>query len=352
MTINDLRQPMPQIENIIPINREFEYKEQKCVFAFLGKEKSENKFTAWIIAQNPYNDLKYSNHSLHKTNRQSLNNNFKVDIDLPLMKLSKIKIGNYELDVRSSTTNTPYFGVFKSKKESSDINYTINYIFAILNKCNLGELENSDINDLCIFEYVFSNSIESLNINPNDTIILYFKHRIKKIKINKTLNLKMGEHKGKKYSFRDKTTKEKQYIYIDRLVHYDVWHEAKKQFDSPEYIHKCKKVLTDEQIDQMKQEYFKSLPNLCPHGMDLAVLEYETEKEINLNVYTKKFLNEKLKTNSGSSMLLLLHSDSKSLKGYRVRSCIIESIEKDFDGIMNLEIFDGIESLSDEELEI
>ncbi len=345
MTINDLRQETPKIKNIVTINREFEYKNQIYTFAFLGKKEEGNKLTAWILGQNIYNNIKYTKSS-NKTNRQRFNMRFK-DIDLPLMNLSEIKIGNLTLDVESGSTKTPCFNSFRDK-ENYIMNYVTNYIFMILNKCNLGQLENNDLADLCIYEYTFSNNIEISNINQNNAITLCFKHRHKTIKVNKTLNLKMGEYGGKKYSIRNKLTKEKQFIYIDRLVHYDIWKEAETHFNNPKY----KKIATDEQISHMKQQYLESLPSICPKSMDLAVLEYETEKETNLGIYTKEFLNEKPKSNSGSSMLLLLHSDSKPLKGHKVRSCIIEPIEKNFNGIINLEIFDAIENLPDEEIEI
>lgn len=184
-------------------------------------------------------------------------------------------------------------------------------------------------------------------MNNNLPIILTFSKELKKGKVNKNLNLKMGEYGGKKYSFRDKFTKEKQFMYIDRLIHYNIWEEAKTLFDDPRF----KQVATDEQIEETKKEYFESLPSICPQGMDLAVLEYETEDDSNLNIYTKEFLNEKVKI-SDKAFSILLHLDSKSLKGHTVRSSILAPIEKSFNGMLNLEVFGYTKVLPDIELKI
>lgn len=348
MTINHLNKSIPNIKDIVVINHRFEYKNQKCVLAFLGKK--EDKTVAWIVAEDIYSNYnsKFFKERENKTNRYIINRNFN-DITYPLMHLKKVKFSNCELNVESSGTITSFIRSFKNKKNYClyDICESIKYIFVILNKCSLGEFGSKSLDELCIFEYTFSNNVELSNLNNNLPMVLTFSNEIKRGKVNKNLNLKMGEYGGKKYSFRDKVTKEKQFMYIDRLIHYDIWEEAKTQFDNPRY----KQVATDEQIEEMKKEYFKSLPSICPQGMDLAVLEYETEDESNLNIYTKEFLNEKVKI-SDKAFSILLHSDSKSLKGHTVRNCILGTIEKDFDGVMELEIFNYIKVLPDIELKI
>jgi hypothetical protein len=87
----------------------------------------------------------------------------------------------------------------------------------------------------------------------------------------------------------------------------------------------------------MKQNYLEHLPDMCPQGMDLAILEYETENDIVLDIYTKEFL-EKVVAYKGSGMAMIARSDSEPLKGHRVRACVLGAVEKEYNGRMKLEI--------------
>lgn len=330
---------MPNIKDITIINREFTYQGQRFVFVFIGKEN--NNAVAWIVGES----LEDNDEPLHKmrrlkeTNRQAMNHRFERE-RTSLISLRKLEIKGYELKVASSSSEGG--GIY-----NEDVIHTVQYMWMIWNGCDLGELEHVSMKKLYLMKFTFREDTDLPMIKKDEQlkIKLTFDKRYEAVRVQKSICVKMGEYSNKKYRFKDREAAEERIVYVDRLIHYDVWADAEIKFNDPFYREK----LTEEQIEEMKQNYLESLSDMCPQGMDLAILEYETKNNIILDIYTKEFLKKEVGHKSSSMMV---KPESKSLNGYCVRACVLGVVEKDFDGEMKLEIIGYLREIPGEVMEI
>ncbi|WDV44923.1 hypothetical protein PV797_15550 [Clostridiaceae bacterium M8S5] len=157
----------------------------------------------------------------------------------------------------------------------------------------------------------------------------------KEVLINQPIKLEFGEmQKGNELYFYDTIGNKKRTFYIDKMEHYDVWQDINKKLESQEFQNFSKN-----QMKQMKTDYLASIEEICPKGMDLAMLEYETEDGIQLNFYTKEYLDKKpvYKNYSGS---LGFRLDKKiGINGFKNRLAMIKPIKKDFYNSIDVELF-------------
>ena len=131
------------------------------------------------------------------------------------------------------------------------------------------------------------------------------------IEVGKPFSFSFSAHDGKKVQ-----------CYINNVMLIDVWEEAKKRFDDVKYRER----FTEEQLQEIESNYYEALRQNCPKGMCYIGIEYECSKDINLQFYSKDFLESYPETHSGSATFLMmrLKPDKKTglhglpLKGYAI----------------------------------
>jgi hypothetical protein len=158
----------------------------------------------------------------------------------------------------------------------------------------------------------------------------------KEVLVNQPMCLEFGEaEKDKRGYYYDSVYNIHRSFYIDKLYHYDIWEEVDNRFDS-EMIHKVPK----EHFAEMREQYFGLLEKTCPVGKNLVMLEYETEDGVQLNFYSREYLQEKPEPKSSSSSILLFKSDRElGTNGFKSRVCMIQPVEKDYTGSIEVELF-------------
>ncbi|MCT4509562.1 MAG: hypothetical protein N4A48_12570 [Tepidibacter sp.] len=150
--------------------------------------------------------------------------------------------------------------------------------------------------------------------------------------------------KDDKFYFYDFIEKKNRIFYIDRIKHYDIWEEVNDKFEDA-FIQDFSK----EQIKKMKEQYIDILEKICPKGMDLAIVEYETEDDIQLNFYSKEYLDVIPVCNTSSSSAIILKSDKEvGNNGFESRVCMIKPVEKDFKGSLDVELFSWVMKIPEE----
>lgn len=166
-------------------------------------------------------------------------------------------------------------------------------------------------------------------------IILKINKEFKEILINKQMLLEFGETQEViKHSFYDCIGKKDRFFYIDKLEHYDIREEVKNSFK-----HERMKEFSEEQRKQMEEQYMAHLDATCPIGLDLAMLEYETEDGVQLNFFTNEYLDTN-QVHSSSSSIMFFKSDRKfGDNGFKSRLCMIKPVEKHFNGSISVELF-------------
>lgn len=151
------------------------------------------------------------------------------------------------------------------------------------------------------------------------------------------------------YFFMDKEGGGPITYYVNGLSHYDVWKAAGKRFADEE----IKKRFTDKQLKALKKDYYDQLAQTCPQGMDLAVIEYETDDNTQLDFYTREYLEARPEAPQGSAILWHLKPDrEQGPHGLKNRACIIKTVEKDFQGDIEAEVFNQWRKIPGETVEL
>ena len=90
----------------------------------------------------------------------------------------------------------------------------------------------------------------------------------------------------------------------------------------------------------MKKEHIAYLEEICPQGMNLAILEYESEDDITLNFYSKEYLDKKPvhRTYALASVFFTINEEI-GINGFKRQVSMLKPIKKDFNGIIEVEVF-------------
>ena len=117
--------------------------------------------------------------------------------------------------------------------------------------------------------------------------------------VEKTVTLTVG--KSHSFCFEDHYG-EKVQCYINNVTLIDMWKDAEERFKDPRYA----EMVSEEQLQEMKKEYFEALSQNCPKGMCFIGVEYECSKNINLQFYSKEFLKSYPETHEGRAVSLFM----------------------------------------------
>lgn len=154
--------------------------------------------------------------------------------------------------------------------------------------------------------------------------------------------------KGNRFYFYDSLEKKNRIFYIDKISHYDIWEEVNHIFES-EWV----KSLSQEQIKQMKEENIAHLEEICPKGMNLAILEYEVEDDIHLNFYSKEYFDKKSVHNTSVLAIAFLTSDKEiGINGFKRQISMIKPVKKDFNGSIDVELFSWFLEIPEEIIKV
>lgn len=152
------------------------------------------------------------------------------------------------------------------------------------------------------------------------------KHLLKRaksmtIEIGKPLSFQFTAHDGEKVQ-----------CHINNVMLIDVWEEVRKQFSDAKYRER----FTEEQLQEIESHYYEALTQSCPKGMYYIGIEYECSRDIQLQFYSKDFLESYPESHNGSAAFLMmrLKPDKKTgihglpLKGYAIDTPFTKDITK------------------------
>lgn len=130
---------------------------------------------------------------------------------------------------------------------------------------------------------------------------------------------------GKPFSFNFTAHDgEKVQCHINNVTLIDAWEDAKKKFGDAKSEYRER--FTKEQLQEIESNFYKALAQNCPKGMCYIGIEYECSRDINLQFYSKDFLESYPETHNGSASFLMMRikPDKKTgthglpLKGYAI----------------------------------
>ena len=210
--------------------------------------------------------------------------------------------------------------------------------------------DDVNLSDLVIVAYIQKSTDEfpQIDLAKELEITLKVSKEFNEVLIKQPMLLEFGEkQKGIRYSFYDFINKKDRFFYIDKLNHYDIWEEVKKSFKDESL-----QGFTEESRDQFEKQYMTNLELICPNGMDLAMIEYETEDGLQLNFYAKEYLDARPAYGNSSGFILFKPDKRLGINGYESRFCMLNSIEKTFYGSISVELFSWYQDLPEEIIKI
>ncbi|WP_037288206.1 hypothetical protein [Saccharibacillus sacchari] len=190
---------------------------------------------------------------------------------------------------------------------------------------------------LTVYEQDDSERFPEIDLDQEFDITLKFNSTTHRVPIHtEPIVLEFGNAKKEiKHSFYDSFYEKKRFFYIDALTRYDLWKEREKELEQP-----ISADLTEEEWQQFKEDHFRALETLCSRKQDLALVEYESENNIQLNFYMKHHLDAApLPSSNGVAMSIMFSPDHEfGHNGFKSRIDSIGPVDKAFEGSIVIEL--------------
>lgn len=315
MRLKNLKEFMLLPQKEILLNKMIQIRGIDAQLISITCEKHRN--VLWIIYKWPI-----SNENLiektHRSNREKMAYDTNIEANNRHIFISEMSIQNHKISFNSSSIRA---------MNTLDYDGCMLLQHFIEKGVDVTLWDDVHLNNISIGSYELSNShFPELDLSKEFDIELKVAMELKQILINKPISLQIGDmDKGNRFTFYDTVHKKNRVFYINRIYHYDIW----EYFESKDMD------------ESHKKRCLPSLEDICPRGMDIALIEYETEDDIQLDFYSKEYLDEKpVYRGSSCGLILGLNSNNSiGLNGFKSRVCIIKPIEKNFNGIMDIELF-------------
>lgn len=324
MLLRDLKQDMLLPDKEIFINKIVKIRERDVHLISITMEEHRN--VLWVMYQLP-EVIDLEERTEYTTNKDKMIDKINNIMSTQDFYIPEITIQKHKMSFSSSSARrvNNYEGYMQIQ----------HFIENGLSTTNWDEV---DLDNISIAAYIQEESEEfpSIDLSEELDITLKVDEEFKQVLINQPMHLVYDEmEKGKKFVFYDSIEKKNCIFYIDKIENYDIWEDINHKFEN-----ELKQALPQDQIEQMKEEFMDNLEKVCPKGMNLAMLEYETEDDIQLNFYSKEFLDKKPVYNNSSAFSFLFKSDKKiGINGFKSRVCMIKPVKKDFNGSIDVELF-------------
>ena len=92
--------------------------------------------------------------------------------------------------------------------------------------------------------------------------------------------------------------------------------------------------------EDIHKRHIEALESICPRNKNLAVIKYETTDNVQLNFMMKDYLDsEPIRHNSATAIGFISSSKEVGINGNKVRECVLQPIDKDFSGELEMELF-------------
>jgi hypothetical protein len=134
-------------------------------------------------------------------------------------------------------------------------------------------------------------------------------------------------------------------FYINRVTRYDIWKEYDAEDAKGELVARMREDMKnnnfgDGQIEEMLKGYYAQREAICPRGFDLAIVEYETEDDRQLQFYHKDVLDSELRSIAGGAASHG-YGTEKGPHGFLLQTCTLnhKPIPRDFSGKLTVELF-------------
>lgn len=343
MLLGQLKQKMLLPKKDIFINKTVEVRGTPVYLIAITWEEHRN--VLWVMHQlpcHPEEDGEFRERSEYTTNRDEMSRSIYKRMGSPSLYISEIVFQKQKMVFTSSSSKY---------MNTMDYEGCMQLQHFMENGMDTTGWEEAAVERMVItaYEQEAKGEFPAIDLSREPDITVKVGRAFGEVLINQPLSLEFGEiEKGRRFHFQDAFENKNRIFYIDGLVRYDLWGETKKKFEDEQL-----KALPEEQARQIKEQYMASIEKICPEGMDLALLEYETEDGAQLNFYAREYLDEKpVHETSMISMMFFSPEKEMGMNGFKSRMCMIKPVEKDFNGSIDIELFSWNMDLPEETITV
>lgn len=344
MLLKDLKKNMILPRKEILINKIVKIREIDVHLISITSEEDRN--VLWAIYQSPCHmdeEIDPEERTEYTSNRDKMINNITKERSSCDISIYEMIIQNKKMTFSSSSGSRVLHSNYEEYMKLQ------HFIEGGMSTTNWDEV---DVSNIFIVAYKQSEDEEfpEIDLSRELDITIKISNNSKQILVDPPMpiRLKFGEmEKGNKFYFYDPIEKKERIFYINKMEHYDIWEDINQKFESEEM-----QAFPKEQLEEMKEQYLDGLGEICPKGMNLAMLEYEAEGDIQLDFYTKEYLEKKPVYRSSSTGILFRSDKEFGINGLKSRLCMIKPVEKDFNGSIDIELFSWYMKIPEEIIRI
>lgn len=334
MNIESLRYFQPDFEEEAVIGKSFQKEELSG--NFIAITRKEHTLKAWFLLYGEEEPLEEENEESQKLHRKRKRGTLTNEQQLLSQEKTRIRMLDFlEAIVINERSFCFVSGNSERIMEHSWDAYLL--IEHFLNKIpSFDGLEEIELQDMNLLELELEGEYEQIpkecfpNKNGEITIRLENHPVRKRIPSGKKMLFQVGENQETKFTLLDREDKIPYECYINNVYLEDPWLEEEKRFEG-ENLKAYLKHMTMEEVEEMKDTFYKSLEEYCPRGMYLPVIEYETREDIALDFYSMEYLQEKVKVYEGSCHSMVFFAKPKQEKGLHggiLRACTLSPVSK------------------------
>lgn len=255
-----------------------------------------------------------------KTNRQNILKRVERPVDHSCIQCNQIKIGSRTIQIKGGTAGS--IGHAESEPGVFQLFFTMLSagwkVPEWLKKLDWAELR------LVKLELVDVKRLPSYT--PDVPIVLHFRTDCAAHLAKKTVTLTVNQPTSFEFICH---TGEKVQCHINSVSLSDPWAEAEQKFQDPRYLEH----FSPEQVEALRANFFADLAENCPKGMCYLAVEYECEKDLSLEFYSKAYLKAPVHHTS-SSLFFVARPDKRvgthgmPLKAYILNEPMVRDVEK------------------------
>jgi len=288
----------------------------------------KNKNALWVMYVNDKLDLDNSTHNGYmegfRTNRKKLLQNIERSRMYEHIFIKGMEIQGQTVTFDSSSCSSIYESNIDGKMQLQH--------FA--EKGLIPEVwDDIDLQNIFIakYEQMEYESVPCIDTTKELSVILHIESSSIEVPIQSPFVVNFGKQPiGRKITYYDEELKKENCFYVDEIYSFDIYEEIAK---------KAKQIEDKEVLKHI----IMTMKDLCPIGKNMAVIKYETEDNTQLCFMTKDYLeSEPVHSNSGASIGFISNNDKIGINGYKVRECMLQPVDKDFSGKLELELFSRI----------
>lgn len=176
------------------------------------------------------------------------------------------------------------------------------------------------------------------------SIKLHIDRSFKEVLIQCPFKVKFGkQEKGTKVKYYDPILEQDLYFYIDEIYSFDPYEDI---------IQKTERIEDSHMREEVLERHIEALEDMCPRNKNLAVIKYESTDNVQLNFMMKDYLDsEPIRRNSATSMGFISTSKEIGINGNKVRECVLQPVDKDFNGELEIELFSRYVEIPEETIQ-